>query len=167
MGTFRRHLNVLERTTPSGGAGRRAVRMPLAAPAYRPAPLRAPRSDVRGDVIARPLPVRRVPVSANQAALRRRQAQKRRRDVFFALLAGAVGSFLIAVAGVSVLWPVQGLFDVLLAAYCALLVHKRNLAAERELKLRFMPVDRQAVRPRPAYDLATGYGDLKLRRAAN
>jgi hypothetical protein len=180
VGTFRRHLNVLERTTPTTVRPANRMRDTYAAPAFRAGPIRGQRIEAIGLATPRisAVPVaRRVPTSSSATAFRRRQAQKRRRDVFFALLAGAIGSFLIAVIGVTVLWPVQVLFDVMLVAYCALLVRIRNLAAERELKLRFMPVvpvmpvtpgERRPVRrPRPAYDLAAGYGDLELRRAAN
>jgi hypothetical protein len=101
--------------------------------------------------------------------LRRRQAQKRRRDLFFALLAGVVGSFLLAIIpGLSVMWSIQVLFDLTFGAYVMLLIRMRNLAAEREIKLTFMPQQsRLAARPRPAYDLDEGYGELSLRRAAN
>ena len=89
--------------------------------------------------------------------------------MFFALLAGVVGSFLLAVVpGFSVMWPVQVVFDLLFVVYVALLIRLRNLAAERELKLTFMPQQPGPARPRPAYDLGTaGYGDLGLRRVAN
>lgn len=170
VGTFRRHLTVLERATPSSVRPANRMRDPFGAspPASRLGPVRGQRigpAPMNTRVLAASAPRR---LSASASAYRRRQAQRRRRDVFFALLAGAIGSFLLAVVGMSVLWPVQALFDVLLVVYCALLVRMRNLAAERELKVRFVPSDRQAVRrPRPAYDLAAGYGDLELRRAAN
>jgi hypothetical protein len=88
--------------------------------------------------------------------------------VFFALVAGVFGSLLLAVmSGVSAMWSVQVLFDLLLTAYVTLLIRMRNLAAERELKLTFMPPTARP-RSRPAYDLGvSGYGDLDLRRAAN
>jgi hypothetical protein len=99
--------------------------------------------------------------------LRRRQAQKRRRDVFFALVAGVVGSFVLAlIPGLSVMWSVQVLFDLALLGYIALLIRMRNLAAERELKLTFMPNHPRARAAQPAYDIG-GYGDIDLRRAAN
>jgi hypothetical protein len=98
-----------------------------------------------------------------QAALRRRQAQKRRRDIFFALTAGTIGSLLLAFI-LPVMWPVQLIFDAGLAGYVMLLVRMRSLAAEREMKLTFMPT--QARRGRPAYDIG-GYGEMELRRAAN
>ena len=157
VGSFRRNLNVLERTTPT--TVRPANR--LAGPSPRPGT--AP-SFTTGT------PARRTrPVAANAAALRRRQAQKRRRDVFFGLLAGTVGFLALALLpGMSILWSVQVLFDVLVCAYVAILVRLRNQAAEREMKLRYMPSARSAARARRTYDFgATGYGDLELRRAAN
>lgn len=101
--------------------------------------------------------------------MRRRQAQKRRRDVFFALLAGVVGSFLLAIIpGLSVMWSVQVIFDLAFVGYIALLIRMRNLAAEREIKLRFLPAQPVANghRAQPAYDMGE-YGDINLRRAAN
>lgn len=157
VGTFRRHLNVLERTTPT--TVRPANR--LSEPSGRYAP---------GPTFTTGAPVRRSrPVAANAAALRRRQTQKRRRDVFFALLAGTVGFFALALLpGMAILWSVQVLFDILLGSYVAILVNLRNRAAEREMKLRYMPSGRPTARVRPTYDFgATGYGDLELRRAAN
>jgi hypothetical protein len=156
VGTFRRHLNVLERTTPATVSP--AYRLKDSSGRYGPAP------SVRSGA-----PVRRNrPVAANAAALRRRQAQKRRRDVFFTLVAGAVGFLALALLpGLSVLWSVQVLFDIMLGAYVAILVRLRNQAAEREMKLRYMPSSRPAPRMRPTYDFGAGYGDLELRRAAN
>lgn len=174
VGTFRRHLTVLERAAPATVAPANRLRSrPVAGrsiPAYRPAVVA-----LRGHVAVPPGPPRvsrpsadlRRPTSAY--ALRRRQAQKRRRDVFVALVAGTIGSFLLAmIPGVSVMWSVQVLFDVLLVGYVALLVRMRNIAAERELKLTRMPQRRAANRPRPSYDFGgSGYGDLDFRRAAN
>ena len=184
VGTFRRHLHVLERATPTSvppanrlrdsrthqAAGRPGVRQ-AAAPVRggHPGPARS----------GRPVPPAgrgrlSRPVAGNAAALRRREMQKRRRDVFVALLAATLGSFLLAlIPGMSMMWSVQVIFDLLLAGYVALLVRLRNLAAERELKLRFMPAGRSPQRRGayqfgPAYDLeAAGYGDFELRRAAN
>ncbi|MDE3205180.1 MAG: hypothetical protein KGQ66_13305 [Acidobacteriota bacterium] len=155
--TFRHHLNVLEKTTPT--VVRPANR--LAGPARRqPAPL-----------AGRPTPGRMSrPLASNSAALRRRQTQKRRRDVFFVLLAGTVGSLALAMLpGLSIMWSVQVLFDIVFVAYVAILVNLRNRAAEREMKLRYMPPARTAVvARRGGYDFgAAGYGELDLRRVAN
>jgi hypothetical protein len=174
VGTFRRHLSVLERAAPptvapanrlhSGFIGgpsapgyqSSGLRVPARRAAYAPRPSAAPGAGLR-------------PPTA--AALRRRHAQKRRRDVFFALVAGTVGSLLLAlVPGLSVMWSVQIVFDVLLLGYVALLIRMRNLAAEREIKLTFMPSHPEARARRqqlaPAYDME-GYGDISLRRVAN
>ena len=185
VGTFRRHLTVLERATPTTVRPANRLREGRSAggrgAAVRPGPIRGTRIDGPAGYpgpaqLAATTGAARLtrPVAGNSVALRRRQVQKRRRDVFFALLAGAVGSLILAaVPGMSVMWPVQVLFDLLLGGYVALLVRLRNLAAERELKLRFIPAARRTAARRPAYDVspayefASGYGDFELRRAAN
>lgn len=159
VGSFRKNLNVLERTTPM--TVRPANRLSEPTPRYGTGPTFGTVGAVR----------RTRPVAANAAALRRRQTQKRRRDVFFALVAGTVGFFALAlIPGMSVLWSVQVLFDLLLGSYVVVLVRIRNQAAEREMKLRYMSAARPVPHPRPrrTYDFgAAGYGDLELRRAAN
>jgi hypothetical protein len=173
VGTFRRHLSVLERAAPSTVAPANRLRSgPVAGRSTIP-PYRSSAS-VRGQRIVSS--ARAVPAAAaltarrpnGQSMIRRRRSQKRRRDVFFALAAGVFGSLLLAVmSGVSAMWSVQVFFDLMLTAYVALLIRMRNLAAERELKLTFMP-HTAPPRSRPAYDLGvSGYGDLDLRRAAN
>ncbi len=173
VGTFRRHLTVLERATPATVAPANRLRSGQAPSGRKVPPYRPPVPSIRGHhptALARTASGRPVGVSSRlptAARLRHRQAQRRRRDVLFALLAGTVGSFLLAlIPGVSVMWPVQILFDVLLVTYVALLIRMRNLAAERELKLTFLPPQRVA-RPRPSYDFGGGYGDVEFRRAAN
>ena len=172
VGTFRRHLSVLERATPGTvmAANRLHSDTGYGIPAYRPPLPRvrgqrvgvAPLARVAGAPV--PVPGRRVsPV----VTARRRHVQKRRRDIFFALVAAAVGSLLLAmIPGLSIMWSVQVVFDVVLVAYVALLVRLRNLAAERELKLTFMPPPRRAAQPRYEFG-GSGYGELGFRRAAN
>jgi len=92
---------------------------------------------------------------AGSAALRRRATQRRRRDVFCSLVVGTAGSLLVGfVPGLSVLWYLTAVLAVALGLYVALLLRLRGVAAEREMKLRFLP---SAV-PQPA---------LLLRRSAN
>ncbi len=183
VGTFRQHLHVLERATPTSVSPANRLR-----DSRPPQPLvRAGRQQMPGPVVssrpgtARPSAMAQSsrgrlnrPVAGNAAALRRREMQKRRRDVFVALLAATIGSFLLAlIPGMSMMWAAQVAFDFLLAGYVALLVRIRNVAAERDLKLRFMPAGRPAQRRNSyqfgsAYDLdASGYGDFEMRRAAN
>jgi hypothetical protein len=164
VGTFRRHLTVLERAAPvtvtpanrlrNGPTTRGRVAGPSRPTALRTGYSPRPSTGLR-------------PPSA--AARRRRQSQKRRRDVFFVLVAGVVGTFALAmIPGLGIMWSVQVAFDVLLVGYIALLMRMRNLAAERELKLRFMPEDLRRGQARPAYDLGgASYGELSMRRAAN
>lgn len=152
IGSFRRHLSVLERAAPMTVAPANRMRLPHAAGTigpYRP-PVATPG---------------RVP----QGRGRRQQAQKRRRDVLMGLVVAMVGSALLAmIPGLSVMWTVNVVVDVLFVGYVALLVRMRNVAAEREMKLTFLP----ASRPIPI----RGYGDGQpaaaglaelARRAAN
>jgi hypothetical protein len=164
VSSFRRHLTVLERATP--GTVRPANRLrsgPVAGrQPMRPGP--ALRTGYASRSMVGAAGFRRL----SPAALRRRQAQRRRRDVFFALLAGVIGTFVVAlIPGLKIMWPVQLAFDALFLVYLALLVRMRNLAAERAVKLTFIPPPRRAGRPQPAYDLSRDYGELSLRRAAN
>jgi hypothetical protein len=79
-----------------------------------------------------------------------------------------IGTFAVAlVLGLKAMWAVQVVFDALFFGYVALLIRMRRLAAERAMKLTFMPPPRRASRPEPAYDLSRDYGELSLRRVAN
>lgn len=163
VGTFHRHLHVLERTTPSTLAPANRLR----GPAVAATPLSAR--------LGRPAPTSpgpRVPLAPGRplavvAAGRRRQIRRRRRDVLFALLVAVVATLAVAVStGSRTLVMLQLACDVALIAYLFLLVRLRNLALERRQKLRVL-------RPRPTarYDVVagmpSGYGDLALRRVAN
>jgi hypothetical protein len=178
IGSFRRHLSVLERAAPTTVSPANRLRIPpaqVAIPPYRP-----PASPMR-----RPAPAsRRVPsgypYAVSPAGLRRRQAQRRRRDVLFALVAGMAGSLLLAfIPGLSVMMWVHILMDVLFVSYVALLIRMRNVAAEREMKLTFLP-SHAAVPATSAYgaysgprsaegygQAAAGYGSLLARQPAN
>ncbi len=181
VGTFNRHLRVLEKTSPPRYAAANQRRPGRGAPIapYRPAPM----------VSAAPAVAAPRARTTAQAARRRSQSQKRRRDVFFALLAGVVGSLILGIIpGLHAMLYVQVLFDLLMALYLGLLIRMRNLAAERELKLAYMPGNRRVreagsapVQPtarRAAtgresyqdeydYEFDYSYSELAVRRAAN
>lgn len=125
---FRRQLRTLARTSPAGyGPPMRAVGGPLrpVAPPRGPAP------------------------RATAGLARSRRAVKRRRDIFVGLLVAMAGSLVLGfLPQLRALWAVHVVVDLLFAAYVALLVHLRNLAAEREMKVRFLPT--AARQPEPA-----------------
>ncbi len=151
IGSFRRHLSVLERAAPLTVIPANRLRLPHSSGVigpYRPVATHGRVSAGRG---------------------RRQQAQKRRRDVLMGLVVAIVGSALLAmIPGLSIMWLVNLVIDVLFAGYVALLVRMRNAAAEREMKLTFLP----GAGPIPirryadAQPAAAGLADL-ARRAAN
>lgn len=142
IGNFRRQLHVLQRTGPG-----------LSVP---------PANSLGLFMSPRPLSPAAGLYAMGRPALspekaRRARTLKRRRDVFYALLAAMGGSLVLGmVPGLRVLWGLHLLLDVLFAVYVGMLVHMRNQAAEREMKLRFIPGAHAA--PEPA---------LLLRRSAN
>jgi hypothetical protein len=138
IGTFRRHLRVLERTGPI-----------VIDPAHR---LR----DAAG-FAAPPLFLGAPTGSPSPAVRRRREAQRRRRDIVSGLLLAFVGSMLLGwVPGLRVMWMLAAVLALALAGYVFLLVQRRNLASERAMKVRYLPDHRQGSEPA-----------LMLRRSAN
>jgi hypothetical protein len=68
------------------------------------------------------------------------RSQRRRRDVLLVLAVGVLSSVLLAiVAGNPLFWLVQGLTDVLLVAYLALLLRMKQVASERQAKVHYLP----------------------------
>ena len=140
IGSFSHQLHVLKRTAPTSVAPANslsasvAVRRP--APAAVPAPARPARTHTPDSI-------------------RRARTLRRRRDVLLALMAAMGVTFLLGFLGLGVMWTLHVLFDLAFAGYVVLLVRIRNAAAERDMKLRFLPGPVQA---EPA---------LLLRRSAN
>lgn len=109
--------------------------------------------------------------------------------MFFALLAGVVGSLALGIIpGLHAMLYIQVVFDLLMVGYLGLLVRMRNLAAERELKLAYMPGNRRvqeasyvpvqhtarragagrdSYQDEYDYEFDYGYSELAVRRAAN
>ncbi len=149
IGAFRRQLSVLERTSPAGVAPNphlraTSYRRPTTSAARRP-PARAG-ARTSSPVVA----ASRHPHSG------RALARKRRRDIFCGLLV-AVGASLVLsfVPALRMMLWVHVALDVAFVAYVAMLVRARNLATERDLKVRFLPT---AGRSQP---------QLLLQRSAN
>ena len=133
IGAFQRQLSVLERTTPGGVTPLRSYRSV--------SPVSSTPSAALGGGVAFALPTRS-------------EVRKRRRDILLGLLAAMAGSLVLGlVPGLRVMLGLHLVLDLLFAGYVALLIRARNLAAEREMKVRYL-----AGGPEPA---------LLLRRAAN
>jgi hypothetical protein len=148
IGSFRHQLRVLERAAPT-----------TVTPAYR---MQAPQ-DVGVYGASLPMPSK----APSVVAARRRRVQKRRRDVFYGLLASVVGAAMLGfLPGLSVMWWLAALLAVTLAVYVIMLMQLRAVAAERIQKVRYLPTvgggDGRASwsysEPEPAY---------LLRRSAN
>lgn len=139
IGNFRHQLHVLQRTGPGLVAPANTLRLGMGMGPYRP--------------IAPGLSIRTV----SPEAARRARTLKRRRDILFGLLGAMGGSLLLGfIPSLRVLWGLHVVLDVLFVGYVALLVRMRNVAAEQEMKLRFIPGATGA--PEPA---------LLLRRSAH
>lgn len=132
IASFRQQLNVLERTTP-GGRSSNLARLDVG---RYDIPRHNPRSNV-AQLAGRP-PARRRP-APSQAAMRRAEIRRRRRDVFVTLL-GAVGvTLVLAVALGGSVWMLNVVVDVAFVAYVAMLVSIQQQTAEKDLKVRYMP----------------------------
>ncbi len=153
IGAFGRQLSVLERATSVGQGSVTRIRP---ASGRRPATARPSEARPAGSIAfartAAPRPA--------SGALRRPSSavagvRKRRRDILCGLLVAMgvslVLSFLPALG--TMLW-VHLALDLAFVAYVAMLVRVRNLAAERELKVRFLPT------------VANSQPQLLLRRSA-
>ena len=121
IGTFRQQLTVLERTGPTS-----------VAPAFR---MRDGETGVYGASAAsftHLAPARRAaaPVS------RRRKVQKRRRDVFYALVAATLGAAGLGfLPGLSAMWWLSVLLAVVLAIYVVVLIQLRAANADRVARI--------------------------------
>lgn len=135
IGAFRRQMSTISRTTPGA----------FAAPSFL-----ASRRVGAGIGVGVDVGVTRV----SRGPSVRGRTQKRRRDVFMFLLAAMAISLVLSFVA-SIMLLVHFAFDIAFAGYVALLVRMRNSAAEREMKVRFLPSHRGGVEP------------LLLRRSAN
>ena len=112
--------------------------------------------------------------SGARSAVARRNARRRRRDILMALLVAAGTTLVLgAIPALRMLWLVHAAADVLLISYVSLLVRQRNLATERDLKVRLLPTRRYE----PAMETESPWLDTErgwlgaepvlLRRSAN
>jgi hypothetical protein len=114
---FRRQLSVLRRTSPLAS------------------------SQALAEIYNRPAV--HLPVAATDGAARRLRTQRRRREVFYSLLGGSAATLLLGmVPGMHAVLIVHLLVDIAFVGYLAALVRFRNISAERDMKLRFLPQPR-------------------------
>jgi len=135
IASFRQQLRVLERTTPGSSSLSRLDVGRYEAPRYDP------RSNVAQLAGRRPAP--------SQAAMRRSEIRRRRRDVFVTLLGAVAVTLLLAVAVGGTVWMLHLLIDVAFVAYVAMLVSLQQQSAEKELKVRYMPPTSARRQPQP------------------
>jgi hypothetical protein len=118
---FHRHLRVLNGTEPHGYS-------------------RALTAQAGSAVITAPTTYRAS--TRSSAELRRRRTIERRRNVLFSLTGAVVFTLLLAIVGVPMMLAAHLIADVLLAGYVGMLMYLRSVAAEREMKLRYLPQNR-------------------------
>ncbi len=169
ISNFRRQLTVLRRTGPHRASLHGGGRAAGGDHWYRPngsssslTPVHGPlRSARAATVTPQRAPVRGMR-SASPASAARSRTIRRRRDVLVALFTAAVATLAIGLLfSIGIMLLAHAVADVLLVAYVALLVRQRNVAAERDMKVRFLP---QAHRLDPALLRAE---PALLRRSAN
>jgi hypothetical protein len=136
ISAFRRQLRVLHRTRPAWG-GRGPAPDAWAAPSAVPSAVAALHRRSVGNVS--PIRPVRVGQPSFRAASARSRTLRRRRDVLVALLATSGATLLLALVGLGMMIWLNLLADALLVGYVALLIRQRNLAAERDMKVRFLP----------------------------
>lgn len=154
IGDFRRQLRVLQRTGPSRGLGIDVADGGRYVEAVGAVPLGPLGTSRRGNVAAPVAGARSAPIAAQgpavapTASARRARTIRRRRDVMFTLLMGMGTTFVLAmVVSSTPLWMLHFVMDALFLGFVAMLVRVRNIAAEKEMKLRLLP--QPAVRPQP------------------
>ncbi|MGK2948848.1 MAG: hypothetical protein ACSLFP_09760 [Acidimicrobiales bacterium] len=140
IASFRQQLHTLERTTP----GARSDLARLDVGRYE-----APRYTPRGTVAQ--LAARPGRAAPSQAAVRRAEARRRRRDVFLTLLGAVAVTFLLALALGGSVWLLHLAVDVAFLAYVGLLISIQQQSIEKDVKVRYMPqAPRQAPQPQLA-----------------
>lgn len=95
-----------------------------------------------GNFNARVVPIRQgmAPAGGQLRLGRKASTIKRRRDIFVGLLVAMAGSLVLgALPPLRVLWMLHVVLDLAFVAYVATLIYLRNAAAEREMKVRFLP----------------------------
>jgi hypothetical protein len=123
IGSFRNQLTMIEQSLPGGVA-------PRSSPLARRSPLSAPGFPALGGPMMAPRPVYAPPS--------RSELQRRRQNVLLALLAAVVFTLALGLL-FKPAFALNIVADLGLAGYVTLLVRARTIAAEREMKVRYLP----------------------------
>lgn len=122
IGSFRNQLSMIERSLPEGSA--------------RITHLNAARRAPSSQAIA--APYIGAPVVGGRALPVRSELQRRRRDVLLGLLSAVIFTLALGLL-FKPFFALNLVADVALAGYVTLLVRARTIAAEREMKVRYLP----------------------------
>jgi hypothetical protein len=141
IASFRQQLHTLERTTP--GARSDLARLDVGRADI-------PRSHTRSNVAqlaGRPGARRPAP---SQAAMRRAEARRRRRDVFVTLLGAVAVTFVLALALGGTVWMLHLAVDLVFLAYVGMLISMQQQSIEKDVKVRYMPQAPRQAQPQLA-----------------
>lgn len=136
IATFRTQLLVLERTTP-GGRSSGPSRLDVG----RYDPPRYVPPAARGAVGRRPAP--------SQAAMRRADVRRRRRDVFLTLLGAVAVTLVLAIAMGGSVWMLHALVDLGFLGYVGMLVNLQQQTVEKDEKVRYLRPAPRRTAPEP------------------
>ena len=136
IGSFRNQLSMIEQSLPGGASPRMS---PLA---RRTAAAPAPAFQAFGGAMLAPRNAYAPPT--------RSELQRRRQNVLLALLAAVVFTLAFGLL-FKPLFALNIVADLGLAAYVTLLVRARTIAAEREMKVRYLPGPTLVHAAEPAY----------------
>jgi hypothetical protein len=140
IGSFRNQLSMIERSLPdTGSGGGRAARRAAAAAAQQPY---QPLPQAQGTTFPYAAQAYGSPMSSGRAAEAyapsRSELQRRRQNVLLVLLALVVGTLALGLL-FKPAFALNIVADIVLAGYVALLVRARSIAAERDMKVRYLP----------------------------
>jgi hypothetical protein len=138
IGSFRNQLSMIERSLPSGSTSRHVRRGDMVGGYPQLAAVGAPLRSMPSS----PSPSYGAPLAGSSMASvglpTRSELQRRRQNVLLALL-GAV----VLTLALGLVFPpafaLNAVADLALAGYVVLLVRVRTIAAEREMKVRYLP----------------------------
>jgi hypothetical protein len=120
ISSFSKHLSVLERTSPARiGPGPSADRRSVG----RPEPI-YPAVGYAGP---------------SRSAMSLSDARRRRRNVLYALAGAALGTLVLVPFAGPAMVVLQIVADILLVGYIAMLIRSQRLAAERRVKVHYLP----------------------------